>query len=57
MGGSMVVIRLVAATDVPACHADPQVYPGVSNIEAFFTAGGGGLHVLDLIQVCAGGRH
>lgn len=57
MGGSMMIFRLVAATDVSARHAGPQVYPCVSRFEAFLTAGGGGLDVIDLIQVCAGGGH
>ena len=50
MGGGMVVFRLVAATDVAACHADPQVHPGISGCEAFLAAGGGGLDIFDLFR-------
>ena len=57
VGGGMVILRLVAATDMAAGHTGPQVHPGVSPFEAFLAARGRGLNVLDLIQVCAGSRH
>ena len=34
-------------------HTDSQVYPGVANLQAVFTALGAGCYFMDLIQVCA----
>ena len=38
MAGGVLVLRIVAAADVAAGHADAQVDPGVAAFQAFFAA-------------------
>lgn len=50
----VLVFRRVAATDMPALQAQPQVHPGVTHLQALFAAFGVRRHWLDLIQMLAG---
>src|SRR3954464_4630745 len=43
VGGGVLAGRRVAAADVPARHADPQVYPAAAGGEALDAAGAGRL--------------
>src|SRR5437867_6970354 len=57
MLGGVLVLRVVAASDVPARPAQAKVHPAVSHCEAFLAtigAGHGGLHGF---QMSASGRH
>jgi hypothetical protein len=53
MFGRVLVFGRVAATDVPANHAQPKVHPSVSHLQALFAALGVRLDILDLIQMTA----
>ena len=47
----MLVLRRIAAANVAAGAAEPQMDPGVSHFEALFAAVGFRLHVEDLLKV------
>jgi len=53
MFGRVFVFRRIATADVPADHAESQVYPCVANLQAVFTAIGAGCYFADLIEMCA----
>jgi hypothetical protein len=53
MLGGMFVLRRIAAADVPADHTHPQVNPGVTHFDTFFTDVSVGGRNFDLIQVLA----
>ena len=50
----MLILRIIAATDLPANHAYPQINPGIAGTQAFQAAVPAGLDIPDLIPVCAG---
>jgi hypothetical protein len=54
---SMLIPRRIAATNLPANHAQPQMHPRIPNLQTFLTTLGMRLHILDLIQVRAFRRH
>jgi hypothetical protein len=47
MLGGMLVLRRVAASNVPAFKAKPEVYPSISHLDAVFTD----------VLLCAGNLH
>jgi len=47
----VLIFRGVAAADMSARQAKPQVDPGVAHFETFFAAVGVRLHVMDLVKV------
>jgi len=47
----MPVRRIVAATDVPATAASPQVDPIAADLQAFLATRGAGNYVLDAVGV------
>src|SRR5579864_3918602 len=50
----VLVARRIAAADMPADHADPQMEPAVPGFHAFFASSGVGLNVpLDRVEVAA----
>jgi len=51
MFGGMRILRLVAAADMPAFKADSQVYPGVTDFQAFLAAIRTGCDLSYLIKV------
>jgi hypothetical protein len=51
MFGGVFVWRRVAATDVAAGHANPQVQPGATDAQAIFTSLGAGRDFFDLIEM------
>jgi hypothetical protein len=53
VGRSMAVLGRIAATDLAALQAHPQVNPRVSRLETFLTALGMRLHIFDMI-FCVG---
>src|SRR5436190_23055954 len=57
MRGGVTVGRVVAATDVPACHAQSQVHPLATDAKAVFAPGARGADVDNAIQVRAGIGH
>src|SRR5436309_14710528 len=57
MLGGVPVLRVDAASDVPARPAQSKMYPGVSGREAFLAAVGVGLVRLYEFQMSASGRH
>jgi hypothetical protein len=48
---SVLVLRLIAAADVPADHAEPQVHPTVASLKALFASVSIRLNVLDQIEM------
>ena len=52
--GGMFVFRGVAATDMAALQAQPQVHPGVTHLQALLAALGVRCDLLDLVQMLAG---
>ncbi len=57
MPGRVLVLRVVAAADVAAGHAEPQVNPRVAGGQAFLAAVGCvGLDITDLVEVRTGSR-
>ena len=54
MLGRVLVLRAIAAADVPARAAEPQVHPAVTHLQALFTALGVRSDLLDLIEMLAG---
>src|SRR5690348_1642326 len=55
--GGVLVLRTVAAADVPAAEAEPQVHPGVAHLKAFLAAFAAGVHFVDLVDVRARFAH
>lgn len=49
--------RGVAAANVTAGHAKAQMQPGGANAKAILTAVGAGNYIVNLIEMCACGRH
>jgi hypothetical protein len=54
MFGRVLVLRRVAATDMPADQAQPQVNPRVVHLQTLFAAVCMRLHVLNLIEMSTG---
>src|SRR4029077_305955 len=54
--GGVLVLRRVAAADVAAGEAEPEVDPGVAHLQALLATPSVGFDVLDLIQVRTWGR-
>ena len=52
----VLVLRRVAASDVPAAPAQAKVHPGIAQRQALLTTIGVGLHVADLVEMGTG-RH
>jgi len=57
MSRRMLVLRVVATAHVPACPAQPKMYPGVSHGEALLAAGSVRNIGHDGFQMVAGLRH
>src|SRR6266581_2337328 len=57
MLGGVLVLRVVAASDVPARPAQAKMHPGVSRGEAFLAAVGVGRVRFYKLQMSASGRH
>ena len=55
--GGVLVLRAVAAADVPADETKPQMHPMVPHFQAFLAAGGVRRYVFDLIDVLAALSH
>ena len=53
MRGGVLVLRAVAATDMPAGHAQPEVEPCIPGAQAVFAAVGAWRDHLELIEMCA----
>jgi len=51
--GRVLILRGIAAADVPAFQAQSQMDPGVANLEALLASARVGLDVLDLVEVSA----
>jgi hypothetical protein len=49
--GGVLVLRRIAAADVAAGEAEPQVDPGVPHLQALLTTVAVRAHVADLVQV------
>jgi hypothetical protein len=56
MLGSVFVFRRIAATDVRALKAEPQMDPSISRLDAVFTYVFVGRGELDAVQVCTVGQ-
>src|SRR4029077_2890395 len=56
MGGRVSVWRVVAAAHVAAAHAQPEVHPTASHLEAVLAAVGAGGDFLDLVEMLASGH-
>ena len=54
MFGGMLVFRRIATADVATDHAEAEVDPNVTDLEALFADAGGWSDGPNLIQVCAG---
>ena len=52
--GGVFVFRRVAATDMAALQAQPQVHPAVTHLQTLFAALGVRRHLLDLVEMLAG---
>jgi hypothetical protein len=57
MFGGVLVLGGIAAADVAALQTDAQMNPGIAAFQAFLAAVRGGLHIPDLTNMCANGRH
>jgi hypothetical protein len=55
--GRVLILRLVAAPDVPTAHAQPQMHPGVADLQAILTAIRAGRYVVYLIEMGTGLYH
>ena len=49
MLGRMFVLRRIAATHMPAGHAQSQVDPNITHLQTLFAAAGMRLHILNLV--------
>jgi hypothetical protein len=47
----VLVFRGIATTHVAACHAQPEMHPGVMHLQAFLTTVGMRLDVLNLVEM------
>ena len=54
VGAGMAVRGLVAASDVPACAANPEMQPFAAHLQTVLAAKGTGLHFADGAHVTAG---
>ena len=57
MFGGVLVFGGIAAADMAALQADAQMNPGVAGFQAFLATIRGGLHIADLTNMWADGRH
>ena len=57
MFGRMSVLRGVAASDVPAFEAEPQVNPRIAGLHTVFADVLGGFGHFDVVQMRAFSRH
>src|SRR5439155_17763775 len=57
MLGGVLVLRLVAAADMAAAEAQPEMDPWVTGLQALLAAIGVRFEVSDLVEVRAGDRH
>jgi hypothetical protein len=55
--GGVPVPRVVAAADMAACRAHPQMHPPIPRSQAFHTAVTRRRHILDLIKMAAAAYH
>ena len=55
--GGVLVARRIAAADMAAYEAYPQVHPGVAGLQALFAALRARLDIANLIEVCARRLH
>src|SRR5207302_3922358 len=53
--GGVLVLGRVAAADVTATEAQPQVHPRIADLEAVLTAISAGRHVADLVEMATRG--
>jgi hypothetical protein len=53
MLGGVFVFRIIAAADVPADQAQPQMDPGIAHLEAFFAALAAGMNVSNFAEMFA----
>ena len=53
MLGGMFILGRIAAADLAANHAEPQVDPVVANFQTLFTPARVRFYILNLIHVCA----
>jgi hypothetical protein len=53
MGGGVTVLRVIAATDVTASHANAEVDPRVAALQAFLASAPAGRDIADLTYVLA----
>src|SRR5258706_1802028 len=53
MGGGMLVRRAVAAADVTAAHAEPEVHPRTAHSQAVLAAVAAGCDLVDLVEMLA----
>jgi hypothetical protein len=51
--GCVSMLRIVAATDVAAAQADPQLVPGATDPQAILATVGARRHVADLVEMRA----
>jgi hypothetical protein len=51
MLGGMLIPRRIAASDLPANHAQTQMHPGIANLQTFLATFGMRLYILNLIHV------
>jgi hypothetical protein len=56
MFGRVLVLRGIAATDVSAGQTQAEVDPSVAHLQTFLTTVSMGLHIVDLVEVCAFGH-
>ena len=56
MFGRVLVLRGVAAADVSAGQTQAEMDPSVAHLQTFLTTVSMGLHIVDLVEVCAFGH-
>jgi hypothetical protein len=57
MFGRVLILRGIAASDFAANHAQPQMDPGVADLQALFTTLFVGVFEFNFIEMCAGFFH
>ena len=55
--GGMLILRGVAAADVPTSLADAQMHPGIPECQTFFTTIRAGCNLVDQIEMCTDWIH
>ena len=56
--GSVLVLRLIAAANMPADHAEAKMDPGIAGFQAFLAAiRGAGFYIFDLIEMDTSSCH